>query len=127
MVLSWVVVHYASWYSPRGLQHVSKMLTEPVKLLTLDPLSPRQRYTKDQISPYFWPNGKLPVRDDWKLLAAGDFKDYRLKIGGMVENPVELFRWTTCAPWARKRRSPCTTAFKAGVALHNGAASPYAR
>ena len=90
VVLSWVVAHYISWYLPRGMQHVSKALTEPVKLLTLDRLSPQQRYTKDQISPYFWPNGKLPVRDDWKQLAAGGFKDYRLKIGGMVENPVEL-------------------------------------
>jgi methionine sulfoxide reductase catalytic subunit len=90
VVLSWVVAHYISWYFPRGLQHVSKALTEPVKLLTLDRLSPQQRYTKDQISPYFWPNGKLPVREDWKQLAAGGFKDYRLKIGGMVENPVEL-------------------------------------
>ena len=90
VVLSWVAAHYISWYLPRGLQHVSKTLTEPVKLLTLDRLSPRQRYTKDQISPYFWPNGKLPVREDWKQLAAGGFKDYRLKIGGMVENPVEL-------------------------------------
>ena len=90
VVLSWVVAHYISWYFPRGLQHVSKTLTEPVKLLTLDRLAPQQRYTKDQISPYFWPNGKLPVRDDWKLLASGGFKDYRLKIGGMVENPVEL-------------------------------------
>jgi methionine sulfoxide reductase catalytic subunit len=89
-VLSWVVAHYISWYFPRGLQHVSKTLTEPVKLLTLDRLSPQQRYTKEQISPYFWPNGKLPVREDWKQLAAGGFKDYRLRVGGMVENPVEL-------------------------------------
>jgi methionine sulfoxide reductase catalytic subunit len=90
VILSWVVAHYISWYFPRGLQHVSKTLTEPVKLLTLDRLAPQQRYTKDQISPYFWPNGKLPVRDDWKQLASGGFKDYRLRIGGMVENPVEL-------------------------------------
>jgi len=90
VVLSWVAAHYISWYLPRGLQHVSKALTQPVKLLTLDRLSPRQRYTKDQVSPYFWPNGKLPVREDWKQLAAGGFKDYRLTIGGMVENPVEL-------------------------------------
>jgi sulfoxide reductase catalytic subunit YedY len=90
VVLSWVLAHYISWYFPRGLQHVSKSLTQPVKLLTLDRLSPHQRYTKDQITPYFWPNGKLPVRDDWKQLANGAFKDYRLKIGGMVENPVEL-------------------------------------
>ena len=90
VILSWVVAHYISWYFPRGLQHVSKSLTEPVKLLTLDRLAPQQRYTKDQISPYFWPNGKLPVRDDWKQLASSGFKDYRLRIGGMVENPVEL-------------------------------------
>ncbi|HEV2136277.1 MAG TPA: molybdopterin-dependent oxidoreductase [Terracidiphilus sp.] len=90
VVLSWVVAHYISWYFPRGLQHVSKTLTEPVKLLTLDRLSPNQRYTKDQITPYFWPNGKLPVREDWKQLAAGNFKDYRLRVGGMVENPIEL-------------------------------------
>ncbi len=90
VVLSWVAAHYISWYFPRGMQHVSKALTEPVKLLTLDRLSPQQGYTKDQISPYFWPNGKMPVRDDWKQLAAGNFQNYRLKIGGMVENPVEL-------------------------------------
>lgn len=90
VILSWVVAHYISWYFPRGLQHVSKALTEPVKLLTLDRLSPQQRYTKADISPYFWPNGKLPVREDWKRLAASGFKDYRLKIGGMVENTVEL-------------------------------------
>jgi sulfoxide reductase catalytic subunit YedY len=90
VVLSWVGAHYFSWYFPRGLQHLAKALTEPVKLLTLDRLSPRQRYTKAQITPYFWPNGKLPVREDWKQLAARGFKDYRLKIGGMVENPVEL-------------------------------------
>ena len=90
VILSWVVAHYISWWFPRGLQHVAKTITDPVKLLTLDRLSPRQRYTKDQISPYFWPNGKLPVREDWKRLEAEGFREYRLKIGGMVENPVEL-------------------------------------
>lgn len=90
VILSWVAAHYASWYFPRGLQHVSKAITDPLKLVTLSRLSPRQRYTKDQISPYFWPNGKLPEREDWKQLEAGGFRDYRLKVGGMVENPVEL-------------------------------------
>ena len=32
----------------------------------------------------------MPVREDWKRLAADDFRDYRLKVGGLVENPVEL-------------------------------------
>src|SRR6185437_14968660 len=47
-------------------------------------------YTANQISPYFWPNGKMPVREDWKRLAEAGFKDFRLKISGLVENPVEL-------------------------------------
>ncbi len=32
----------------------------------------------------------MPTCDEWKTLAAGDFKDYRLKVYGLVENPVEL-------------------------------------
>jgi DMSO/TMAO reductase YedYZ molybdopterin-dependent catalytic subunit len=90
VVLYWIVAHYISWYTPRGLQHVQRTLTQPVMLLTLDRLAPVEHYTKDQISPHFWPNGKMPVREDWKELAQGDFKDYKLKISGLVENPVEL-------------------------------------
>jgi methionine sulfoxide reductase catalytic subunit len=90
VLLCWVVAHYISWYFPRGLQHAQKAITEPVKLLTLDRLIPRKHYTKAQISPYFWPNGKMPVREDWKQLAADGFKSYKLKISGMVDNEVEL-------------------------------------
>ena len=90
VILSWVVAHHVSWRFPRGLQHAQKALTQPVKLITLDRLVPSERYTKDQISPYFWPNGKMPTREDWKQLAEGNFRDYRLKVSGLVENPVEL-------------------------------------
>ncbi|MCL4280068.1 MAG: molybdopterin-dependent oxidoreductase, partial [Ignavibacteriaceae bacterium] len=45
---------------------------------------------KKDITNYFWPNGKLPTSDKWKKLAVNNFKDYKLKVGGLVENPVEL-------------------------------------
>ena len=32
----------------------------------------------------------MPVRNDWKHLAEGGFEDFRLKVGGLVERPVEL-------------------------------------
>jgi DMSO/TMAO reductase YedYZ molybdopterin-dependent catalytic subunit len=32
----------------------------------------------------------MPARDDWKRLAADHFRDYRLQVRGLVENPVEL-------------------------------------
>jgi methionine sulfoxide reductase catalytic subunit len=89
VVLSWVAAHYISWYFPRGLQHAQKAITQPVKLVTLDRLIPSEHYTQAQISPHFWPNGKMPDREDWLQLAAGNFKEFRLRVGGLVENPVE--------------------------------------
>ena len=52
---------------------------------------PRSRSSAARISrPSLWPNGKVPTSDEWKALAADDFRDYRLKVSGLVENPVEL-------------------------------------
>lgn len=90
VVISWVAAHYISWYFPRGLQHAQRAITEPVQLITLDRLIPRQTYTREQISPRFWPNGRLPEREDWKRMETDGFKDFRLKVGGLVENPVNL-------------------------------------
>ncbi|MGC2015319.1 MAG: molybdopterin-dependent oxidoreductase, partial [Candidatus Acidiferrales bacterium] len=90
VVLSWIVAHYISWNHPRGLQHALKFVTYPMQLLTLNRLTPQQKYSEQEISPYFWPNGKVPIRDDWKRLAKAGFENFRLKVGGLVENPVEL-------------------------------------
>lgn len=90
VVLSWVAAHYLSWRHPRRLQHALKLVTYPMQLLTLNRLVPQDHYTTNDISPYLWPNGKVPVSSEWKALAADGFRDYRLKIGGLVENPVEL-------------------------------------
>jgi len=90
VVLSWAAAHYLSWRHPRGLQHALKFVVYPMQLLTLNKLVPQQHYSEKDISPYFWPNGKVPVSDDWKHLAEGGFRDFKLKVGGLVENPVEL-------------------------------------
>jgi DMSO/TMAO reductase YedYZ molybdopterin-dependent catalytic subunit len=62
----------------------------PVLRLLLARHAPRAEYTVEDISPFMWPNGKLPTSEEWKSLAAGGFEDYRLKVCGLVENPVEL-------------------------------------
>ena len=86
----WIVAHYVSWKYPRGFQKAQKAVTYPLMLATLNRFHPAEKYTRDHISPHFWPNGKMPVREDWKALAVRNFADYRLKVGGLVENPVEL-------------------------------------
>jgi thiosulfate reductase cytochrome b subunit len=86
----WVIAHYLSWTHPRSIQRAVNRVTYPMQRITLNLLNPRQRYRQRDISPFFWPNGKLPERVDWKALAASDFRDYRLVVGGLVERPVEL-------------------------------------
>ena len=90
VILSWVVAHWLSWRYPRRLQHALKVVTYPMQLLTLNRLVPQQKYVEKDISPYFWPNGKMPVREDWRRMAENGFHDFRLRVGGLVEHPVEL-------------------------------------
>ena len=47
-------------------------------------------YTERDISPYFWHNGQYPDSAEYQALSAGNFADYRLRINGLVDNPVEL-------------------------------------
>ncbi len=90
VVFSWIAAHYLSWKFPRQLQHALKFVTYPMQLLTLNRLVPSRHYTAADISPHFWPNGKLPVRSDWKAMARDGFRNYRLRVDGLVERPVEL-------------------------------------
>jgi methionine sulfoxide reductase catalytic subunit len=88
--LTWVGAHYVSWLHPRLLQRVQKSITYPLELMTINRLPPSERYTERDISPRFWPNGKMPEREDWKQMRRDGFASFRLKVGGLVENPVEL-------------------------------------
>src|SRR5699024_4959017 len=45
---------------------------------------------EQDISEYFWHNGRFPESQEYHDLLANDFRDYRLSINGLVENPVEL-------------------------------------
>ncbi len=85
-----MLAHWLSWRRPRILQLLQKSINESLWLKTINKFKPRDYYTKSDISPYFWPNGKLPDSKEWKDLVENKFEDYRLKIYGLVENPVDL-------------------------------------
>lgn len=53
-------------------------------------LKSRQKYSRKNISPFFRVNGYPPKTDEYNKLRENHFKDYRLKVYGMVENPLEL-------------------------------------
>ena len=90
VVLVNLFAHFMAWRHPRAVQHAAKTLVSPVMGLLLDRAAPKAEFGRADISPFFWVNGKMPTSDEWKTLVAGDFKDYRLEVRGLVENPVDL-------------------------------------
>lgn len=90
VVVANVFANRSAWRRPRAIQHFAKAVVTPVMGLLLDHAAPCAEFNSEDISPFLWPNGKMPTCDEWKKLAAGHFNDYRLKISGLVENPVEL-------------------------------------
>jgi thiosulfate reductase cytochrome b subunit len=85
-----VLANWAAWRLPRAVQHVAKAIVTPIMASLLDRAASRAEFRREDISPFFWANGKVPTCEEWKTLAANGFKDYRLKVYGLVENPVEL-------------------------------------
>ena len=90
VVLVNVWANWAAWRQPRRVQHASRAVVTPIMRLLLDGAAPVAEFTRDDISPFFWINGEMPTSDRWKAMAAGAFVDYRLRVYGLVENPVEL-------------------------------------
>lgn len=90
VVASGVLAHWLSWQRPRSLQRMEATVNGTLWKSSINIFKPKTFYQKKDISPYFWPNGKMPVSPIWIQLAADKFKDYKLKIGGLVNNPVEL-------------------------------------
>ena len=94
---AWMAVVVAFWLAaspltikyPRTIQSIGKAMVGWLKNL-LERSAPRATYSKDDITDYFWPNGTLPVTDEYRRLQAGNWSDYVLRVDGLVENPVEI-------------------------------------
>ncbi len=85
-----ILANWLAWRQPRLVQHVARAIVTPIMGYFLDRPEPVAEFRREDISPFFWANGKVPTCEAWKALAANDFKDYRLKVYGLVDNPVEL-------------------------------------
>jgi DMSO/TMAO reductase YedYZ molybdopterin-dependent catalytic subunit/thiosulfate reductase cytochrome b subunit len=90
MIVAWVAATPLTYRFPRKVQKVSYALVGPAQKLFEHIDAKPGQYSEKDISPYFWHNGKYPETEEYKKLQAGDFADYKLRINGLVENPVEL-------------------------------------
>lgn len=90
VIVTWVAASPFTLRRPRVVQRAGAALIGPAqRLFEQLPATPGQ-YDDDDISPHFWLNGTYPVTEEYQRLAENNFADYRLKIAGLVENPVAL-------------------------------------
>ena len=90
VIVGWVAATPVTLRHPRLVQRVGFALIGPAQRLFEHIDSTPGEYTEDDISPYFWHNGEYPDSVEYQALRDTGFVGYRLHIGGLVENPVDL-------------------------------------
>ena len=85
-----VLANWLAWRKPRLMQHLARKMVTPVMEFLLDRPGPVAEFSREDISPFFWANGRMPTCEQWKALADNEFKNYRLRVFGLVANPAEL-------------------------------------
>jgi DMSO/TMAO reductase YedYZ molybdopterin-dependent catalytic subunit len=90
VIVAWVAATPLTLRHPRVVQRVGYALIGPVQRLFEHVDATPGEYTEKDISPYFWHNGQYPETEEYSALFDGGFADYRLRINGLVEHPVDL-------------------------------------
>ncbi|MGH7609460.1 MAG: molybdopterin-dependent oxidoreductase [Candidatus Dormibacteria bacterium] len=90
VLAGWLAATPFTLRHPRLVQRFGQALIGPVQHL-FEHLDPKPgQYSEKDISPYFWHNGQYPDSDEYQRLFDSHFAEYRLHIGGRVENQVDL-------------------------------------
>ncbi|HEX3474670.1 MAG TPA: molybdopterin-dependent oxidoreductase [Kofleriaceae bacterium] len=90
VIVGWVAATPMTLRHPRWVQRAGYALIGPAQRLFEHVDSKPGSYTEKDISPYFWHNGKYPESPEYRALFDDHFASYRLRIRGLVGNPVEL-------------------------------------
>ncbi len=69
------LAYWAAWRRPRLVQHAAKAIVGPIMGTLLDRFESRSEFTRADISPFMWANGKVPTSEAWRTLSEGEFKD----------------------------------------------------
>jgi sulfoxide reductase catalytic subunit YedY len=90
VTMAWFAATPFTLRHPRSVQRLGYALIGPAQRLFEHLDAKPGTYTDKDISPYFWHNGKYPDTLEYRGLFDGKFANWRLRIRGLVENPVEL-------------------------------------
>jgi DMSO/TMAO reductase YedYZ molybdopterin-dependent catalytic subunit/uncharacterized membrane protein (DUF485 family) len=87
---------WTAWYSlhhKRRVQVALDRIEAPIRTIALHHMASGQHYKESDISPYLWVNGAPPEGEEspaFIALMQDDFRDWRLPVGGLVKQPLNL-------------------------------------
>jgi hypothetical protein len=90
LVVAWVAATPFTLRHPRIVQRVGFALIGPFQRLFEHVDATPGEYDQSDISPYLWHNGAYPTTEEYRRLFDEGFASWRLKVGGLVERPVDL-------------------------------------
>lgn len=90
VIVAWVAATPVTLRHPRWVQRVGFALIGPAQRLFEHVDATPGEYGEKDISPYFWHNGEYPESAEYRALFESGFAGYKLRVGGLVENPVAL-------------------------------------
>lgn len=85
VVITWLSLRYR-----RRTHRLLGIMVNPFERAVSKSFLSRESFRPKDISPYFRVNGYPPTSANYKQLAADEFRDYQLSIGGLVANPISL-------------------------------------
>lgn len=85
-----VIITYVTLNHRVGMRKILVSILHPVIHGLFGHLIPRKTYTKEDISDFFRINGYPPETEEFYTLRDTDYKDWRLKVHGLVKNEVSL-------------------------------------
>ena len=122
LLVGWVAATPLTIRHPRVVQRAGQAIVGPLQHF-FEHVDPKAgQYSEKDISPYLWHNGQYPDSAQYRALFDGQFADYRLRIDGLVEHPVEL-GLTELRALPHHEQITQHSASRAGRASPSGAAS----
>lgn len=85
-----VVITYVTLNHRVGIRKILVGIINPVVHTIFGWMKPVKNYKKEDISDFFRINGYPPETTEFKKLAENGFKDWRVKIHGLVDNEFEM-------------------------------------
>ena len=76
--------------NPRFVQRKLGAIIDPIRQTLFNKVVSRQQFLKSDVTPFFRANGYPPDTKEYAGLVENNYSNWRLKVHGLVENPLDL-------------------------------------